>query len=174
MTKYKKPVKTEINVSSVTRELLGLVMKMPLNEKCKLMGELKAPIRKITEDDVHASSVTKILIETIMGMSLDERCQILGELKALTGSSKRNYSRREYSAHVQCMISGNLIKGDIRNISKGGVFVDLAPMARRSFYVDDPVTLIFEHPDTGRNIKVTGIIVRINQKGFAVRLDELL
>ena len=87
-----------------------------------------------------ASNVTTNLVNLIMTMSLEERCQILGEFISYGGTTKRKYSRQEFCRPVDFTAKGTLFHGNTKNISHGGVFIEIKS-AKNNFSIDDPVKM---------------------------------
>lgn len=164
-----------VNMATVTRELLDLIMKLPGKERAALLKRIKASAKSPAKGDQDSAAVTTELIDAVMKADMNKRCTLLGELKALNGSSKRKYSRIEYFAPIQYLIEGRLYNGYIRNISISGMFIETSRTGnQQTFYPGEPVTLNFEHPETKKPLKIRGQIVRITKTGLGIRFDETL
>jgi len=160
-------------VAAVTRELLDLLMKLPGNDRAALLKKIKPSTRTIY-DGQNAASVTTELIDAVMKATMEKRCEVLGDLKALDGSSKRRYSRVEYFAPIHYAIQGRLYQGYIRNISHSGIFIETSHPAGLVLFPGEPIIMNFDHPDTGKHLKVAGQVARIIKTGIGIRFNEPL
>jgi len=168
-----------VNVAAVTRELLDLIMKLPGSEKTGLLERLNPnalPEATGTMPDEKRQSapsvVTTALINAVMKTEIPRRCRILGELKAIQGSSRRKYSRIDCFAPIQYVIGDRLSTGFIRNISVSGVFIEDSRHGANIPFPGVTATMIFDHPHTGRHIKVRGTVARVTKAGLGIRFDE--
>lgn len=162
-----------VNVAKVTRELLDLIMKLPGTERAKLLKELK-PDAPIETGSNAVSNTTTALIEAVMKLNLQERCRILGEMKALSGSSKRKYSRVDFFSPIQFVINDRLSSGFIKNISISGIFIEAPQYSSEEVKPGMAVKMIFDHPHTGNHLKIEGKIIRVAKSGIGIRFDEKL
>lgn len=128
--------------------------------------------RKIARKNDELSAVTAKLFGMILKMSLEERCELLGELEAKFDSKKRKHSRRDYFMVVEYAVGDRLFSGYIKNISPGGLFIEMD--ISKKVAPGDKLTLTFSHPDTGDHIKTQGEVVRIEDGGIGVHFDNLI
>jgi Tfp pilus assembly protein PilZ/transcriptional regulator with XRE-family HTH domain len=169
----KKIIKTDgTNISSVTRKLINLIMKMSRSDKDKLLEKFNE-FKKTPTKKSNAANVTTDLIELVMNMSLDDRCLLLGDFMSYTGMTKRKYGRSKYLKPVHFSVKGILYQGNTKNISRGGVFIETKDQAG-NFSVGDPVTINLEHPRTHKYFKTTGKIIWIAKNGIGISFDEIL
>ncbi|RJP88284.1 MAG: hypothetical protein C4518_11110 [Desulfobacteraceae bacterium] len=165
----KPSVSCDTSISAVTEQLLTIITKLSSTDKDRLLGklnELKRTPGRITD----TKNATKELIEMIMGMSLEQRCNILGDFIAMSGQTKRQYSRRDFFRPVPFTLKGRLYHGSTRNISTGGVFIEIKD-ARVQFSPGDNIKMNIEHPDTLQHLNRTGTIVRVAKDGIGVKFD---
>ncbi len=162
-----------VNVAKVTRELLDLIMKQPGTERAKLLKELK-PDAQIETGSNATSNTTTALIEAVMKLDLHARCRILGEMKAISGSSRRKYSRVDFFSPIQYVINDRLSSGFIKNISVSGIFIEAPRHNSAEVKPGMAVKMIFDHPYTGNHLKIDGKIVRVAKSGLGIRFDEKL
>jgi len=168
----KKMTTGETNISSVTEQLINIIMKMKTNDKDKLLekyNELKKSPSQISD----VSNVTTHLVDLIMTMSLEDRCQLLGDFISYSGQTKRKFSRKEYFRPVPFTVNSKLYHGSTVNISMGGVFIDIKD-AKTQFAAGDTIKINLEHPETYQHSNVNGTIVRITKSGIGVCFDESL
>jgi len=171
-----------VNVAAVTRELLDLIMKLPGSEKTALLERINpdavpeakdtAPDAKDGKRQSSPSMVTTALINAVMKTEIPRRCRILGELKTIQGSSRRKYSRIDFFAPIQYVIGDRLSTGFIRNISVSGVFIEDPHYGGPIPYPGVTTMMIFDHPHTGRHIKVRGTVARVTKAGLGIRFHE--
>jgi Tfp pilus assembly protein PilZ len=162
-----------INISNVTKELIGAIMKMTGDEKYVLLRKT-AGHQQSFSTFYNPKTITKQAIEMITNLSLDEKCKLLGELKATKGLSRRQFTRQDYVTPVHMVVKGALISAYTKNISKGGVFIDTPRAYELKFAPGDAITMNFDHPQLRRPIKITGKIVRVTKAGIGVSFDEYL
>ncbi len=167
-----KPATGETNISSVTEQLISIIMKMKTNDKDKLLEKYNE-LKKSPSPKIDASNVTTNLVNLIMTMSLGERCQLLGDFISYSGQTKRKFSRKEYFRPVPFTINERLYHGSTRDISLGGIFIEIKD-AKKQFAVGDRIKMNIEHPETFQHFNVSGTIVRTVNAGFGVSFDEPL
>ncbi len=162
-----------INIADVTRQILDLVMKLPGSEKIALLKQIAPEARIETGENAPANTTTQ-LIDRIMKQGIQERCRILGELMAMSGSSRRKYSRIDFFSPIEYVISGHLNTGFIRNISVTGIFIEARHYSGPELKPGMSIMMTFNHPHTGAHTKIQGKIVRITRGGIGIRFDEII
>lgn len=169
---WKKPQSGETSISAVTEQLLTIITKLSTTDKDKLLGKLNE-LKKTPGKIVDSTNVTKELIGMIMDMTLDDRCRLLGDFIALSGTTKRKYTRQDFFRPVPFTLNGRLYHGSTRNISMSGVFIEFKD-PKAQFAVGDAIKMNIEHPDTFKHLNKDGRIVRIAKDGFGVEFNETL
>ncbi len=162
----------ETKISSVTNQLINLIMKMSTTDKNKLLqtyNKLKKSPSMISD----TSNVTTNLVELIMTMPLEDRCQLLGEFISYSGTTKRKYSRQKFFRPVHFNAKGSLFHGSTEDIGLGGVFIEIKN-AKTIFSIGDPVKMNLEHPQTRQHSNITGKIFRIAKAGIGIEFDRPL
>lgn len=165
----KKRMTGETNISSVTNQLIKIIMKMSTTDKDKLLDTFNE-LNKTPTQKVNITNVTTELIELVTKMSLENRCKILGDFISYTGTTRRKYGRREFIRSVDFTVKGSLFRGYTKNISRGGVFIE-TKNAKELLAPGDPIKMNLEHPELHRNFNVTGKIVRTANNGIGVEFD---
>jgi len=168
----KKTQTRETSISAVTGQLLTIITKLSSTDKDKLLGKLNE-LKKTPGKVMDVKNATKELTEIIMGMSLDDRCRLLGDFIAISGQTKRQYTRKNFFRPVPFTLNGRLYHGSTRNISGGGVFIEFKDH-KAQIAVGDAIKMNIEHPDTFKHLNISGKIVRIAKDGFGVQFDETL
>ena len=168
----KKTTTGETNISSVTEQLIRIIMNMSATDKDKLMEKYNE-LKKSPAQKNDMSNVTTNLVDLVMTMSLEDRCKLLGDFISYSGQTKRKFSRKEYFRPVPFTVNGRLFHGSTRNISIGGVFLEIKD-AKNQFSVGDKIKMNLEHPETYQHFNVNGIIVRIVNAGLGICFDEPL
>lgn len=167
---FRKPASGDTNISSVTSQLISIIMKMKTNDKDKLLekyNELKKSPSKLTD----TSNVTTNLVDLIMTMSLEERCKLLGDFISYSGESRRKYGRKEFVVPVHFTVKERLYHGNTKNISKGGVFIEIGN-PRSLFSPGDAIKMNMEHPETCQHFNTTGKIIWIGKNGMGIEFDH--
>ena len=147
-------------------------MKMKTTDKDKLLekyNELKKSPSQISD----ISNVTTHLVDLIMTMSLENRCELLGDFISCSGQTKRKFGRKEYFRPVPFTVNSKLYHGSTKNISLGGVFIEIKD-AKNQFTAGDTIKMNLEHPETYQHSNVNGTIVRIAKAGIGVCFVEPL
>lgn len=119
--------------------------------------------------DTSPKSITDQLIEAIKDLSNSQQEKLLEAIHKWKKDS-REYPRKDCHGDVIYSDNNRLAQGMIMNISAGGLYVQ----PDSPFAVGREVILSFEHPFTEKQVKVTGKIVRSDQNGFAIKLDQSL
>jgi Tfp pilus assembly protein PilZ/DNA-binding Xre family transcriptional regulator len=166
----RKPRNTgDANISSVTNQLIKMIMEMSTTDKDKLLKTFNE-IKKSPVQKMNTSNITTELIQLITKMSLEDRCKILGEFISYTGNTRRKYGRREFIRSVDFTVKGSLYRGYTKDISRGGVFIE-TKNANTLFSAGEPIKMNLEHPELHRNFNVTGKIIRTASSGIGVEFD---
>ncbi len=129
--------------------------------------------KKFVAGDENISSVVSQLIKMVLAMPIEEQRRLLGELKAREGKANRADFRKSYFTSVQFTVAGLLYSGFITDISSTGVFIEAPKTDLNRLRPDEAAILIFQHPETKRNIKLTAKIVRIDENGIGVRFNQV-
>ena len=82
----------------------------------------------------------------------------------------RKHPRRSFGRPVLYATRNRFFKGTIKDISKGGVFIEAPDMMA----VGLPLTLAIPSGDQGRGLKLKGEIVRIDSNGLAIRFKSVI
>jgi Tfp pilus assembly protein PilZ len=69
---------------------------------------------------------------------------------------------------VSFIINNRSYQGYICNMSRNGLYIE----TKGNFIVSQKATLTFSHPKSVGNIKMTGSIVRVTDKGIAVKIER--
>lgn len=122
--------------------------------------------------EMDPSDVTTKLIQIVLHMPPDERRMLYEDLKGRGDQKRREYPRKDYFMIAECLVADKLHKGYIKNISPVGLFIEVNPS--KQIEPGSKITLTFSHPDSTGHVKTTGKIVRVEDKGFGVHLDNLV
>jgi len=83
---------------------------------------------------------------------------------------KRKYHRKQTLIWIECSGDRCALNDFIQNISVSGLFIEtIVP-----FFVGEELSMTFSLPDAEDPKKIHGKIVRVEARGIAVQLDELL
>lgn len=163
---------SETNISSVTEQLIQIIMRLSATDKNRLVQKYNE-LKKSSAAKTEISNITTHLVDLIMTMRLEERCRLLGEFISMSGQTKRKFARKEFFRPVPFTMNGRLYHGSTRDISLGGVFIEIKE-ARKLFAVGDAVKMNLEHPETFQHFNVDGRVVRIAHHGMGVKFDTPL
>ncbi|PIP38045.1 MAG: hypothetical protein COX19_14890 [Desulfobacterales bacterium CG23_combo_of_CG06-09_8_20_14_all_51_8] len=169
---FKSQKGSETSISSVTEQLIQTVMKLSATDKGKLIQKYNE-LKKSPSPASDISNVTTHLVDLIMTMNMEERCRLLGDFISWSGQTKRKFSRKEFFRPVPFTVNGRLFHGSTRDISMGGVFIEIKD-AKKLFTVGDAIKMNIEHPETFQHSNVNGKIVRIVNNGMGVCFNEKL
>jgi hypothetical protein len=82
----------------------------------------------------------------------------------------RKHSRRSFDRPILYATRNRFFKGTIKDISKGGVFIEAPDMMA----VGQRLTLAIPSGRQGRGLKLRGEIVRIDQEGLAIQFKSII
>lgn len=133
----------------------------------------KKSINQLVAEDENISSVVSQLIKMVLAMPIEEQRRLLGELKAREGKVNRGDFRKSFFTSVQFTVAGLLYSGFITDISSTGVFIEAPKTDLARLRPEAAAILIFQHPETKQNIKLTAKIVRIDENGIGVRFNQI-
>jgi hypothetical protein len=156
-----------INIANVTRDLIGVIMKMPEEEKRFLLLEKSSNFQHMSDQN-QPQNIATYLVDWIMNMSIEDRCRLLGEIKSKQGLSRREFARKGYVTPVYFAVKGILQNGFTKNISNNGLLIETLKDMGRKFILGDSITINFAHPLGLNEIKIQGKIVRMTRSAIAV------
>ena len=112
------------------------------------------------------NKTTEYLFDIIEQMPEEERLALLKMLEQ--NPPRRKHSRQLYPVVVDFSVDDRFYKDFLRDISKGGVFIE----TRVPFPIGKEVHMTFPMPKKNQSLKVTGIIVRVSPEGFGIKFKE--
>jgi hypothetical protein len=86
------------------------------------------------------------------------------------GENHRKHSRRSFDRPILYATRNRFFKGTIKDISKGGVFIEAPDMMA----VGQRLTLAIPSGRQGRGLKLRGEIVRIDPEGLAIQFKRII
>lgn len=107
------------------------------------------------------------LYQAIAKLSEQQKEDLLEFIRKLP-FEKRILQRKKYFAEVSYADHSRSANGFIQNISDSGFYIE----PNGPFPLYQKLTFTFDHPSLNKHIKVSGEIVRRDQKGMGVRLSE--
>ncbi|HMA84609.1 MAG TPA: PilZ domain-containing protein [Desulfosalsimonadaceae bacterium] len=126
--------------------------------------------------DSDLTLVTSKIYGIIDKMTLEERQSLLTELerheKGGKSGIRRKYPRKDYLINVDYAVGDRVYNGLAINFSASGMFIETAKSQLPKFHRGNQLILTFSHPETKDNLKITGEIARIDDKGIGVKFDE--
>ncbi len=112
------------------------------------------------------------VMEMVMEMTVEEQRDLLAYLKTRNRKAKRKNSRKTYFSPVHFSSSSLAYSGYITNMSFTGAYIEAPKNDLKRLEDNQSVILIFQHPDTEKNVKIEAKIVRIDEKGIGVRFMD--
>jgi hypothetical protein len=126
--------------------------------------------------DSDLALVTSKIHGLINKMSLEERRNLLTELerheKGEKSGIRRKHPRKNYLINVDYVVGDRVYNGLAINFSSGGMYIETAKSQLPKFRRGNQLILTFAHPETQDNLKITGEIARIDNKGIGVKFDQ--
>jgi S-adenosylmethionine synthetase len=116
--------------------------------------------------DETVSSIDERLGALLSRMESSQKLKLLAYAETLI-KERRRAKRKKHVAEVTFADDTRFGIGIIRNISLFGLYME----AEGELEAGRKVTLSFPHPTQGRQIKVTGSIIRKDKHGFAIRFS---
>jgi Tfp pilus assembly protein PilZ len=118
----------------------------------------------------HDPDLTRKLISLIDGISDEKKQQLLNLLVEWRQGEKRGDDRIPCLIPVDFSTQDRVYRDFIHNLSNGGVFIE----SREPFTKGQSVSLTFSAPNSQSHFKITGSIVRTEEKGIAVQFSKKL
>ena len=125
------------------------------------------------KDHMHAADTYSLLgtmsikprLVEIIGSMTEAQCHCLfNKLQEILPADQRRYPRTPCSIPVDYTTRNGLFEGFIKDISKGGVFIE----TRANLDVGETIKLTFSSPTQSNQIKIAGRVVRKNMLGAGV------
>jgi hypothetical protein len=121
-----------------------------------------------------ASETRAKLMDMISGMSDDEVQVLLEKMENLGAkSNKRQSSRFPYTISVDFTTLSATCNAKLRDISIGGLFLDVDP-SQSAFSVGKELVLRIPYPNKDKLVKIRGRIVRTTEDGVGVEFEKSL
>jgi hypothetical protein len=120
------------------------------------------PPDRVTTDQIPTG---RTRVEDTADKAVDNRQNI-----AAQADNQREYRRRPFDRPVLYATRNRFFKGTIKDISKGGVFIEAPDMIA----VGQRLTLAIPSARNRRGLKLKGEIVRIDPNGLAVRFNSII
>jgi len=114
------------------------------------------------------ASIKPRLLEIINSMTEDQCQKLFQKLKAIVPEDQRKHARNACSIPVNYAAQSALFAGFIKDISKGGVFIE----THADLDVGEKIKLTFSSPSQPNPVKVAGEVVRKNILGFGVQFQK--
>jgi Tfp pilus assembly protein PilZ len=108
------------------------------------------------------------LLEFIGGLSEEQCKKIFQNLQTVTSKDQRGHPRIACSIPVDYDTKNGPYAGFIKDISKGGVFIE----TRAQLDVGEEIKMTFSSPSQKKPIKFAGRVVRKNMLGVSVRFEK--
>ncbi|MFO7750560.1 MAG: PilZ domain-containing protein [Desulfobacteraceae bacterium] len=113
------------------------------------------------------SSFIEELISDVKQLSSAKQQELSMLVKGwLKGEDARSDARKAVSIPVKVVTEEQLLERETRDVSAGGTFVNLAEGA--PFKEEQSINLVFTMPASGRDLRLSGRIVRVEERGIAV------
>ena len=114
--------------------------------------------------------LTRKLINLIDSISDEKKQQLLNLLIEWRQGDKRGDDRMPCLIPVDFSTQDRVYRDFIQNLSNGGVFIE----SREPFAKGQSISLTFSAPNSQSHFKITGTIIRSEQKGVAVQFNKKL
>ena len=162
------------NIYEINALLFQLLSFMSEAERRKLHAVLMSKLPD--------AGIEKDLSALITSLSESKRCELLGKLlnRYHTKNSKierharflelRRYPRKPIKIPTEVSKNGLAFMGWTQNISNSGAFIEVD----YRFYIGQKINLIFSPPKIKKDIAITGIVARSDNRGIGVKFDGLL
>ena len=136
-------------------------MKSAVTERKEIMNGFG----NIEED---TTRITARLVDIVCNMTFDQQLELLQQLDKKKSKGGRADHRRSRKIAVNYEIDNHVHRNFIQDISTAGVFIETT----RPPAIGGDITLSFSIADD-RPIRITGRIVRSNDRGFAVEFKRV-
>ena len=123
---------------------------------------------KISSEEVYNQILQ--IISILSEEQLRKLLEALEKWRKPKFKEKRKYPRKQTLIWIECSCNRCALNDFIQNISVSGLFIEtIVP-----FFVGEELSMTFSLPDAEDPKKIHGKIVRVETRGIAVQLDELL
>ena len=123
----------------------------------------------LNEKKIDEIEVTSRLLNMILEMSLKQQLDLLKQMDTIGyGGSRRHvrtYLKKPWTVFFNSEPEKTPYADFIRDISRCGMFIETS----RSFCVGEKVTVKFEVPSNRKIYKISGEIVRSQEKGLGIK-----
>jgi Tfp pilus assembly protein PilZ len=124
-------------------------------------------------NDPDRNEVRAFIFGIIDDMSDAEMRQLLEDLEKWQKSKneKRKYPRKTTLMDIIYSSDKRRVFEDfVKNISAGGLYIETNLVSE----LGQQLNMTFSHPESGKPIKVSGKIIRVDSAGIGVRFNKLL
>jgi PilZ domain len=128
---------------------------------------------KNNDNKIGREEVYNKILAIILALSEAQMRNLLKSLEKWQQSKfdeKRKYHRKQTFIWTECSANTRFFTDFIQNLSVSGLFIE----TQLPFFVGEELSMTFSLPDAEDPKKIHGKIVRVETRGIAVQLDELL
>lgn len=125
---------------------------------------------KEDKKNLHGLNIEKRIANLVSGLSHEKKQLLLDMIVEWQQKEQRNDPRIPCLIAVDYSTDRRAYRDFIQDLSKGGLFIE----TREPFKLEQVVSLTFTMPKTESHFKISGRIVRIDERGIAVELEKKL
>ncbi len=121
-----------------------------------------------SEKYIDKVSISARLLNLILDMPVEQQLKLLKLLDDWQNKGARKNPRKPWVIPVELEIKDQSFKKFIKDISKGGVFIE----SQTPFSIGQETRLTFQLPNVSKPLEVIGEIVRSNSQGVGVKFKR--
>ena len=121
-----------------------------------------------SEKDVDKAATSARLLNIIMELPVEQQLKLLKVLDSWQDQGVRKYPRKRWVIPVDLEIKDQTFKKFIKDVSKGGVFIE----TQKPFSVGQEIRLHIQLPNKSKPFEIVGEIIRSNPQGIGVKFKR--
>ncbi len=109
------------------------------------------------------------IIKRVKNLTDDQQEEVLEILKSWQQGKQREYQRKAARSDIDVVVGDKVIQTDTRDISASGIYINTSG----KFEASKSVRVVFSVPGYDKPFKLTGMIVRVEQDGMAIKFENI-
>jgi Tfp pilus assembly protein PilZ len=121
-----------------------------------------------SENSIDKVNLSARLLNLILELPVEQQLKLLKLLDSWQNEGARKHPRKQRVIPVELEVKDHFFMESIKDISKGGVFVE----TESSFSIGEEIKMSIQLPNRSKPLEVIGEIVRSNPRGIGVKFKR--
>ncbi len=109
------------------------------------------------------------IAQRVEKLTSDQQEEMLSILKEWQKDKHREFKRVKTKSHVDVASVQRVVQTDMRDVSASGIYINTPG----KFEMDEKVKVVFSIPGYDKPFKISGVIVRVEEHGMAIKFEKI-